>query len=432
MSVQVDSIEKNVAKMTIQIPADEFDKAIQKVYLKNKNSFNIPGFRRGKVPRAMIEKMYGASIFYDDAVNDILPDAYEKALDESGLEVTSRPELDITEIGADKGVTIAVTVAVMPEVTLGAYRGVPVAKAVIEATEEEVMAEIGKEQEKNSTMVTVEGRPSEMGDSLNIDFTGDVDGEAFEGGSGENYNLVLGSHEFIDNFEEQLAGHVAGDEVDVNVTFPEGYQNKELSGKPALFKVTVNEVQEKDMPEIDDEFASEVSEYDTLAEYKQSVKEKLEKQKGEEARKQKENEALAKVEEASQMDIPDLMVQSEAENMMENYEEQVEAQGIKLDTLLQYYGMTRDMLLDQYKTQALNNIRGRLVLDAVAKAEEIEVSDEEFEEEMENIAQQYHMEVAQVKEQMSEEYRANVRKDLAAQKALDLIVELSVETEEPE
>ncbi len=427
MSVQVENMEKNLAKLTVQVSAEELEKAIQQAFLKNKNRFNVPGFRKGKVPRQMIEKMYGKGIFYEDAVNSILPGAYSKAADECGLEIVSRPEIDVTEVESGKGVTFTATVAVKPEVTLGQYKGVQVEKADTEVTDEEVMAEIGKEQEKNATTVTVTDRPAALGDTVIIDFEGFVDGEAFDGGKSEDYSLELGSHSFIDTFEDQLVGKNAGDEVEVNVTFPEDYHVDSLKGKPALFKVKVNEIKAKELPEIDDEFASEVSEYETLDEYKASVKADLEKKKADSAKAKKEDEALKKIIEDSQMDIPDLMVETQAENMVDDYLQRMRAQGITPEMYMQYTGTTQKMLVDQMKPQALSRIQARLVLEAIAKAENIEISEEELEKELASMAEDYKMELDKLKELMNEDAEKQMKEDLAIQKAADLIVEQSVE-----
>ena len=427
MSVQVENMEKNLAKLTVQVSAEELEKAIQQAFLKNKNRFNVPGFRKGKVPRQMIEKMYGKGIFYEDAVNSILPGAYSKAADECGLEIVSRPEIDVTEVESGKGVTFTATVAVKPEVTLGQYKGVQVEKADTEVSDDEVMAEIAKEQEKNATTVTVTDRPAQMGDTVIIDFEGFVDGEAFDGGKAEDYSLELGSHSFIDTFEDQLAGKNTGDEVEVNVTFPEEYHAESLKGKPALFKVKINEIKAKELPEIDDEFASEVSEYETLDEYKASVKADLEKKKADSAKAKKEDEALKKIIEDSQMDIPDLMVETQADNMVDDYLQRMRAQGITPQMYMQYTGTTQEMLVDQMKPQALSRIQARLVLEAIAKAENIEITEEDLEKELASMAEDYKMEHDKVKELMNEDAKKQMKEDLAIQKAADLIVEQSVE-----
>ena len=427
MSVQVENMEKNLAKLTVQIPAEDFEKAVQQVFLKNKNRFNIPGFRKGKASRQVIEKMYGKGIFWEDAVNNLLPGAYSKAREESGLEIVSRPEIDVTAVDAENGVTFTATVAVKPEVTLGQYKGVQVEKADTEVTDEEVMAEIGKEQEKNATTVTVTDRPAELGDTVIIDFEGFVDGEAFEGGKSEDYSLELGSHSFIDTFEDQLVGKNTGDEVEVNVTFPEDYHVDSLKGKPALFKVKVNEIKAKELPEIDDEFASEVSEFDTLDAYKASVKADLKKKKEDSAKAKKEDEALKKIIEESQMDIPDLMVETQAEDMVDDYLQRMRAQGITPEMYMQYTGTTQQMMVDQMKPQALSRIQARLVLEAIAKAENIETSDEELEKEFSSMAEDYKMELDKLKELINEDAQKQMKEDLAIQKAADLIVEQSVE-----
>ncbi len=427
MSVQVENMEKNLAKLTVQVSAEELEKAIQQAFLKNKNRFNVPGFRKGKVPRQMIEKMYGKGIFYEDAVNSILPGAYSKAADECGLEIVSHPEIDVTEVESGKGVTFTATVAVKPEVTLGQYKGVQVEKADTEVSDDEVMAEIAKEQEKNATTVTVTDRPAQMGDTVIIDFEGFVDGEAFDGGKAEDYSLELGSHSFIDTFEDQLAGKNTGDEVEVNVTFPEEYHAESLKGKPALFKVKINEIKAKELPEIDDEFASEVSEYETLDEYKASVKADLEKKKADSAKAKKEDEALKKIIEDSQMDIPDLMVETQADNMVDDYLQRMRAQGITPQMYMQYTGTTQEMLVDQMKPQALSRIQARLVLEAIAKAENIEITEEDLEKELASMAEDYKMELDKLKELMNEDAKKQMKEDLAIQKAADLIVEQSVE-----
>lgn len=427
MSVQVENMEKNMAKLTVQVSAEELEKAIQQAYLKNKGQFNVPGFRKGKVPRAMVEKMYGAAIFYEEAVNTLLPGAYAAAVDESALEIVSRPEIDITEVEAGKGVTFTATVAVKPAVTLGQYKGVEVEKSETEVTEDEIMAEIAKEQEKNATTITVEDRPAALKDIVTIDFEGFVDGEAFEGGKGEDYPLELGSHSFIDTFEDQPVGKNAGDEVEVNVTFPAEYHVENLKNKPALFKVKVKEIKTKELPELDDEFASEVSEFETMEEYKNSVKETLEKRKADSAKAKKENDVLEKIIEASEMEIPDLMVTTQAENLVDEYAQRMQSQGISMEMYMQYTGMNRQMMLDQMKPQALNRIQARLVLEAIAKAENIEIGEEETEKELNAMAEAYKMEVEKIKEIMGETGIAQMKEDLAIQKAADLIVEQAVE-----
>ena len=423
MSVQVENLEKNMAKLTVEVPAEELDKAIQAAYMKQKSKISVPGFRKGKVPRAMIEKMYGVEIFYDDAVNDILSKEYPKAAQESGLEIVSRPSIDVVQIEKGKDLIFTAEVAVKPEVTLGDYLGVPVKKADISVTEEEVSAEIEKERESNARMVTVEGRAVEEGDTVVIDYEGFADGVAFEGGKGENHPLVIGSHAFIDTFEEQLIGKNAGDAVTVNVTFPEEYHAPELAGKPAMFQVRINEVKAKELPELDDEFAQDVSEFDTLAEYRESVHKKLIERKENEARRLKENEVIEKIIEGSQMEIPDAMVQTQAETMVDEFSSRIAQQGLSMEQYMQFTGMTQDKLMEQMKPDALKRIQSGLVLEAIAKAENIEVAQEDVDAEITTMAEMYGMEADKLQEIMGDSEKDSIKKDLAIQKAVELIVE---------
>ncbi len=427
MSVQVENLEKNMAKLTVEVPAEELDKAIQAAYMKQKSKISVPGFRKGKVPRAMIEKMYGVEIFYDDAVNDILSKEYPKAAQESGLEIVSRPSIDVVQIEKGKDLIFTAEVAVKPEVTLGDYLGVPVKKADISVTEEEVSAEIEKERESNARMVTVEGRPVQEGDTAVIDYEGFADGVAFEGGKGENHPLVIGSHAFIDTFEEQLIGKNTGDAVTVNVTFPEEYHAPELAGKPAMFQVRINEVKAKELPELDDEFAQDVSEFDTLAEYRESVHKKLIERKENEARRLKENEVIEKIIEGSQMEIPDAMVQTQAETMVDEFSSRIAQQGLSMEQYMQFTGMTQDKLMEQMKPDALKRIQSGLVLEAIAKAENIEVAQEDVDAEITTMAEMYGMEADKLQEIMGDSEKDSVKKDLAIQKAVELIVEKAQE-----
>ena len=421
MSVKVETLEKNMAKLTIEMPAEDVEKAMQAVYARTKNRFVIPGFRKGHAPRKMIEQMYGKGVFLEDAVNDLLPEAYENAAKESGLEIVSQPELSFETIEVGKDVVFTATVAVKPEVTLGEYKGLSVKKQSTEVTDEDVMEEIKKEQEKNAVMTTVEDRPAKEGDQVVIDFEGFCDGVAFEGGKGENYPLTLGSHSFIDNFEEQLEGKNAGEEVEVNVTFPEEYHAKELAGKPAVFKVTIKEIKEKELPEINDEFAGEVSEFETLEEYKEDLKKKLTETKEREAKTAKENEAVDKAIENASMEIPDAMVNSQAQNMVNEFAQRLQAQGMTMDMYEKYTGQTRAQMAEQMKPQALKRIQTRLVLEAIAAAENIQVSDEDVEKEIEEMAKTYDMEADKLKSYMGEEEKENMRKDIAVQRAVDLV-----------
>lgn len=430
MSVQVENLEKNMAKLTVEVPAEELEKAIQAAYMKQKSKISLPGFRKGKVPRHMVEKMYGPEIFYEDAVNSILSKEYPKAAEESELEIVSRPTIDVVQLEKGKNFIFTAEVAVKPGVTLGKYLGVSVKKTDIAVSEEEVTAEIERERESNARMVTIEGRPVEDGDTAVIDYEGFVDGEAFEGGKGENHALVIGSHSFIDTFEEQLIGKNAGDDVTVNVTFPEDYHAPELAGKPAMFQVKINEIKAKELPELDDEFAQDVSEFDTLAEYRENVEKKLIERKEAEARRVKENEIIEKIIEDSQMEIPDAMVETQAENMIDDFANRLAQQGMPMEQYMQFTGMTEEKLMEQMKPDALKRIQSGLVLEAIAEAEKIEVSEDDVETEIGNMAEMYGMEVDKLKEIFVERERENMKKDLAIQKAVDLIVEKAEEQAE--
>ena len=427
MSVQVEKLEKNMAKLTIEVPAEEFDKAVQNVYQRNKNKFNIPGFRKGKVPRHMIEKMYGAGVFYEEAVNDLLPMAYENGVNESGLEVVSRPEIAVTQVEAGKPMVFTAEVAVKPEVTLGQYKGLEVAAADLTVTDEEVAAEIKREQEKNATVVTVEDRAVEDGDTAVIDFEGFCDGVPFEGGKGEAFPLVIGSGQFIPGFEEQLVGKNTGDEVEVNVTFPTPYQAKELEGKDAMFKVKINEIKGKLLPELDDEFASEVSDFETMDEYREDVAKKLAEKKAESAKQEKEDRVVDMAAANAEMEIPEAMVLTRAEDQVDDFARRLQSQGLKMEQYLEYTGLTRDKMVEQAKDQAEKSIRIRLMLEAVAAAENIEVSEDEVNAELEKMAQSYGMEVEMLKNYFGEKEIGQIKTDLAVQKAVDLLVAEAVE-----
>lgn len=427
MSVQVENLEKNMAKLTIEVPAEEVTKAIGDAYKKNKGKFNVPGFRKGHVPQKMIEKMFGVGVFYEDAVNILLPGAYAKACDESGLDIVSRPEIDVTQIEAGKPMIFTATVAVKPEVTLGQYKGVEVAKQDLIVTDDDVMAEIKKEQEKNATVVTVEDRPVQKDDTAVIDFEGFCDGVAFEGGKGTDFPLVIGSGQFIPGFEDQLIGKNAGEETEVKVTFPTPYQAKELEGKDATFKVTVKEIKEKQLPEIDDEFASEVSEFDTLEEYKKEVADKLKAQKEADAKRAKEDEAVQKAVANAQMEIPEPMIKTQASNMVDEFAQRMQGQGLTMEMYMQYTGTTREQLEQQMVEQAKKRIETRLVLEAIAKAEDIQVSDEELDKEIEEMAKAYQMEADQLKKYLGEAEAAQMKTDIAVQKVVDLLCAEAVE-----
>ena len=427
MSLQVEKLEKNMAKLTIEVSAEELEKAIQGAYLKNKNKITIPGFRKGKAPRKMIEQMYGKEVFYEDAANALIPDAYEKALAECTEEIVSSPKIDVTQLEAGKPFIFTAEVALKPEVTLGTYKGVKVDKVEVEVTEEEVDAEINKERENNSRTITVEDRAVKDGDMTVIDFEGFVDGVAFEGGKGEDYPLTIGSGAFIPGFEEALIGAEIGVETDVNVTFPEDYQAAELAGKAAVFKCTVKEIKEKELPELDDEFASEVSEFDTLAEYKEDVKKNLAEKKEAAAKSAKEDAAIDAVIAEAKMEIPDAMVETQQRQMVEDFAQRIQSQGISMEQYMQFTGLDASTLLEQVKPQAMKRIQSRLVLEAVVAAEGLTASEEDFEAEVAKMAESYKMEADKVKELLGENGKKQVMEDICVNKAVTLIVDNAVE-----
>ena len=423
MSLQVEKMEKNMAKLTIEVAAEDLEKAMQNAYQKAKGRISIPGFRKGKAPRKMIEQMYGKGVFLEDAVNALIPEHYSKALEECDLEIVSQPEIDVTQAEPGKAFIFTAEVAVKPEVTLGEYKGVEVPKSETEVTDEDVEAELKKEQEKNSRTVTVEDRGAENGDITTIDFEGFVDGVAFEGGKGENHPLEIGSHSFIDTFEDQLVGHNAGDEVEVNVTFPEKYQAADLAGKPAVFKVKINEIKTKELPELNDEFASEVSEFDTLAEYKEDLRKHLEVEKENEAKRTKEDEAIKKIIDKSTMEIPEAMIDTQCENMVNEFAQRIAQSGLSMEQYMQFSGMTIDGLKEQVRPEAETRIKSSLVLEQIAKDENIEVSEDEINAEIEKMAAQYGMEADKLKEYLGEAEKESIKRDLSVTKAVDLIME---------
>ena len=422
MSVQVEKLEKNMAKLTVEVSAEDFKAAIKKAFNKNKNRFAIPGFRKGKAPQAMIEKMYGEGVFYEDAADEAINASYAEAMKESGLDIVSRPEVTIEKIGKDEPFVYSALVAVKPEVTLGQYKGVEVEKADASVSAEDVEAELKKVQEQNARLLTVEDRGVEDGDQTVIDFEGFVDGKGFEGGKAEDYPLTIGSHSFIDTFEEQLIGKKIGEECEVNVTFPTEYHAADLAGKPATFKVTVKEIKVKELPELNDEFASEVSEFDTLDEYKKDVEKKLAEKKEIEANSKNEDAVVAKVVENASMEIPDKMIDAQAENMVQDMARRMQSQGLSLDMYLKYTGMTVEQMKEQARPDAEKRIRTRLVLEALAKAENIQISDEKVDEEVAKMAEAYKMEVDKLKSYMSESDVKQMKEDLAVQQAVDLLV----------
>ena len=429
MSVQIEMLEKkNMAKLTIDVPAAEFDKAITKAYNKNKGQISIPGFRKGKVPQVMIEKMYGANIFYEDAANYVMPDAYENAVKESNLDIVSNPTIDVTQMEKGKDFIFTAEVAIKPEVTLGQYKGIEVEKSTIEVTDDDVDHKLKETQEQNSRMVTVE-RAAEKGDTVVLDYKGTVNGTEFDGGSAQNYSLVLGSDTFVPGFEDQLVGTSANEDVDVKVTFPDDYPTKSLAGKDAVFACKVHEVKVKELPEINDEFAQDVSEFDTLDEYKEDVKKTIYAEKEEAAKSVKQQKVMDQVIANASMDIPDAMVDTQAGNMINEYAQRLSYQGISLQQYYQYTGMTEKTLKEQLKPQALKNIQSRLVLEAIVAAENVEVTQEEMDAEIQKMADTYQMEVDKVKELLGDEEKESIKKDLAANKALDLVTDAAVEVE---
>ena len=423
MSVQVENLEKNMAKLTIEVSAEELEKALNAAYQKEKNKISIPGFRKGKVPRAMIEKMYGPAVFYEDAANTLMQENYPAAVEESGVDIVSRPTVDVVQIEKGKPFIFTAEVAVRPEVTLGKYMGVTVTKIDTSVSDEEVEESLEKERNNNARTITVTDRAVESGDTAVIDFEGFVDGVAFEGGKGENHPLEIGSHTFIDTFEDQLIGKNTGDEVEVNVTFPEQYQAADLAGKPAVFKVKINEIKTKELPELDDEFAQDVSEFDTLAEYKEDLKKRLVEQKENEAKRTKEDEAIQKIIDKSKMDIPDAMIDTQCDTMIEEFAQRIAQSGLSMDQYLQFSGMTVDKLREQVRPEATTRIQSSLVLEQIAKDENIEITDEDVDAEIEKMAKAYGMEADKLKEYMGESEKKSMKNDLAIQKAVELVMD---------
>ena len=423
MSLQVEKLEKNMAKLTIEVSAEEFDAAIEKAYQKNKGKMNIQGFRKGKAPRQMIEKMYGVGVFYEDAANIIIPEAYSKEVAEcKDIEIVSQPEIDVVQIEKGKSFIFTAVVATKPEVELGEYKGIQVEVSVPEIKDEDVEAELKKAQEEQARTVPVEARPVADGDIATIDFEGFVDGVAFEGGKGTDYALTIGSHSFIDTFEEQLIGKNIGDEVEVNVTFPEEYHAEELKGKPALFKVTIKEIKVKELPELDDDFAQDVSDFDTLAEYKEDIKAKLVEKAEKIAKNEKEEKLIDAIIANSKMDIPEAMIETQQDQMVREFANRIASQGLSFDQYMQFTGMTMDAMKEQMKPQALKRIQVRLVLEAIAAKEAFEITEEDIEKELETMASMYQMDIAKLKEIVSDNEKEAMKKDIAVSKAAELIV----------
>lgn len=427
MSLQVEKLEKNMAKLTIEVSAEDLDKAMQGAYLKAKNRISIPGFRKGKAPRKMIEQMYGKGIFLEDAANALIPEHYSKALAECELEIVSQPEIDVTQVEPGKPFIFTAEVAVKPEVTLGEYKGLEVPKSNTEVTDEEMEKELKSEQEKNSRTVTVEDRAAANGDTVTIDFEGFVDGVAFEGGKGTDYPLTLGSNTFIPGFEDQLVGAENGAHVEVNVTFPEEYQAKELAGKAAVFQCDVKKIEAKELPELDDDFAKDISEFDTLEEYKAELKKNLTLKKEQEALRAKEDAAVDKAIENAQMEIPEAMVNTQARQMLDDFARRMQSQGLSMEQYFQFTGQSADKMMEEMKPQATKRIQTRLVLEKIAEAEDIQISEEEITEEISKMAEMYKMEVDKLKELMGERELEQMKKDMAVQKAVTLVAEAAKE-----
>ena len=426
MSLQVERLEHNMAKLTIEVSAEELEGALQKAYQKQKGKISIPGFRKGKVPRQLVEKMYGPEIFYDDAANALLPEAYAKAYDESGLDIVSQPKIDVTQIEKGKAFIFTAEVAVKPEVTLGQYKGIEVDSFSTEVSAEEVEAKLAEEQNKNARTITVEGRPVQDKDEVVLDFEGFVDGVAFEGGKGENYPLTIGSGSFIPGFEEQLIGVEPEQEVEVKVTFPEDYHAEDLKGKDAVFKCTVHEIKAKELPELDDEFASEVSEFDTLEEYKADVEKKLREEKESTGKRAQEDQAVNAIIANAEMDLPEAMIETEARQMLDNFAQRLQQQGLTFEQYMQFTGMTVDKMTEEMRPQAEKRIKTRLVLEAIVSAENIEVSDERLDEEVAKMAEAYGMEVDKLKEYMGDREKEQMKLDMAVQDAITFVVENAV------
>ncbi|MBQ7636009.1 MAG: trigger factor [Lachnospiraceae bacterium] len=426
--VKIENLEqKNMVKLIITVEASEFDKAIEKAYQKNKNKIQIQGFRKGKAPRSIIEKMYGKGVFYEDAANEVIPEAYAQAAKESGLEIVSRPGIDVVELEDGKDFVFSAEVAVKPEAEIGNYKGIEVEAVDTTVTEDDINAEILKTQEQNSRMVTVEDRAVQDGDMAIIDYEGSVDGVPFDGGKGENHELVIGSHSFIDGFEDQIIGHSIGDEFDVNVTFPAEYHAPNLAGKPAVFKTKVNGIKKKELPALDDDFAQDVSEFDTFEEYKADVKKKLEEDKEKAAKSAKEDAAVEAIVADAKMDIPAPMIDTQAEQMYDDFVSRMKQQGLTIDMYFKFTGLNEEKLMEQIRPQAEKRIKSRLVLEAVAKAEGFKATDEEIEEEIKKMADQYQMEVDKLKELITDAEKKSIAEDICVTKAVDLISSTLVE-----
>ena len=427
MSLQVENLEHNMAKVTIEVEAAKLDDAIKQAFNKKKGQFNVPGFRKGKVPFQLIAKEYGVEIFYEDAANILIPDAYAEAMKDTDLEIVSRPEIDVTQLEKGKDFIFTATFALKPEVTLGDYKGIEVPKTRVTVKKDEIEEELKKVQEQNAREITIEDRAVKDGDILTIDYSGSVDGVKFEGGTAEDQTLVIGSGAFIPGFEEQLVGKNLNETADINVTFPEEYHAPDLAGKDAVFTVTVKAIKEKELPELDDEFAAEVSEFDTLDEYKADVKAKIKEEKAKEGKAKKEDQVIAKAIENATMEIPELMIKTQARQQMDNFAQNLMSQGLTMEQYAQFTGMTADKMMEQMLPSAEKNIKTRLVLEAIAKAENIEISDEKIDEKLAEMAKSYDMEVEKLKELVGEAEKQQMKDDMAVQEAIDFLVENAVE-----
>lgn len=423
MSLKVENLEKNMAKLTIEVPVEKVTEAIKSAYNKQKSKISLPGFRKGKAPQALLEKEYGAGLFYEDAVNIMIPDAYAAEVEESKLEVVSQPKIDVVQIEKNKPFIFTAEVALKPEVTLGEYKGIEVEKSEIVVSDEDIAAELKKDQEKNARTVKVEDRPVQMDDQITLDFDGSVDGTPFEGGKAEDYPLTIGSHSFIDTFEDQLVGKNIGEEAEVNVTFPEDYQEKSLAGKPAVFKVKVKTISTKELPEVDDDFAKDVSEFENLEDYKKDIAERLKVKKEDEAKRKKEDTVIDKIIENAKMDIPDAMLEQQISQMLQEYSQQLSYQGLSLEQYMKFTGTTPDVLKEQLKPQALKRIQSRLVLEAIVDAEKFEASEDEYNAEIKKMTEAYQMDEEKLKGMIGDHEKESISLDIAVQKAVDFVTE---------
>lgn len=427
MSYTVENLEKNMAKITIEVAPEEFEKAMVGAYQKQKNKISVPGFRKGKVPMAFLEKAYGPEMFYEDAANTCIQDAYPREMADSDLEIVSRPTVDVVQMEKGKPFIFTAEVALKPEVTLGDYKGIEVDKIQVEVTDEDMEAELKRVQQQNSRTIDVTDRAAQMDDEVTIDFEGFVDGKAFEGGKGSDYPLKLGSHSFIDTFEDQLVGKNIGEEVEVKVTFPEEYQAEDLAGKPAMFKVTIKGIKATELPELNDEFASEASEFDTMDEYKEDIRKTLLVKKETEAKREKESKVIDKIVENATMEVPDAMIEMMQEQMVDEFAQRLNYQGLNIEQYFKFTGSDMNAMKEQCKPEALRRIQSRLVLEAISKAEAIEVTEEDMDKELENMASMYQMDVEKLKEVVGEHESDSIKKDIAIQKAVDLVVEAAKE-----